>query len=297
MKDPATYINRGYTLVVGDYKNDPNNAILIDNLQITFDISKSSSNKDRTNSAAIEIYNLDEDSLAVLDKQFIAADFSAGYYNTNIQRLFAGEVAQVTTRQDGPDLVTQIKMGAGYSALNYSTLNDTVPAGKQKKAVLETIRKKIVGINRGVYSGTNCNSPLISGYSLTGTPKAALNKLCSANGMEYNIDNDVLYVMDAGGTYTENTNRALLISPDTGLLDLAYKVSGEGIRKTPDPAKQAGIQFKSLLNADLIPGCLIKLEQGNSLDGFYKLESVRFSGSWRGGHWISECRCSKKIGN
>lgn len=290
-----TYVDRGYSLVIGDYKNDPNNAVLIDNLQITFDVSKSASNKDKTNSCSIEIYNLDDDTLALLDKEFIAADFAAGYYNTHIKRLFAGQVAQVTTRKSGTDLVTQIRMGAGYQELNFRVLNDLVAPGKQKKEVLETLRKQITGINRGVYSGINCQSPVISGYPLTGTPRAALNKLCADGGMEYTIDNNTLYVMDAGKSFTSNLDQAILVSPDTGLYDIAYKVSGEGIRKTPDPAKQAGIQMQCALNADYLAGSIIKLEQDTSLDGFYRIESVRFSGSWRGGQWVSDVRCSKRI--
>ena len=52
---------REYQLIVGDWKNG--DGLLIENLQVTFDISKSSNNKDRTNSAAIEIYNLSDESL------------------------------------------------------------------------------------------------------------------------------------------------------------------------------------------------------------------------------------------
>lgn len=289
------YINRGYSLTIGDYKNDPDNATLIDNLQITFDVNKSSSNKDRTNSATIEIYNLDDNTLALLDKEFIAADFAAGYYNTHIKRLFAGEIAQVTTRQQGPDLVTQIRLGAGYSELNFTLLNDMVAPGRTKKEVLEELRKKVTSINRGVYSGVNCNNTVISGYPLTGTPRAALDKLCHDGEMEYTIDNNTLYVMDKGKSYMNSLDQAIIVSPETGLLDRAYKVSGEGIRKKPDPAKQPGIQFSALLNADYLAGSVIKLEQGNSLDGFYKIESVRFSGSWRQGNWISDVRCSQRL--
>lgn len=289
------YKDRGYELIIGDYKNDPNNAAMIDNLQITFDVSKSSSNKDRSNSCTIEIYNLSDDVLALLDREFIAAEFNAGYYSTSIKRLFAGQVAQVTTRKAGPDLVTQIRMGAGYQALNFTVLNDTVAPGKKKKEVLEALRKQITGINRGVYSGINCESPVVSGYPLTGTPKSVLNKLCADSGMEYTIDNNTLYVMDQGKSFTNNLEQALLVSPESGLYDIAYKVSGEGIRKKGDPAKQPGIQFQAALNSDYLAGAIIKLEQNTTLDGFYKVESVRHSGSWRGGQWVSDVRCSQRI--
>jgi hypothetical protein len=291
----GTYTDRGYSLIIGDYRNDPNNGVLIDNLQVTFDINKSSSNKAKTNSCTIDVYNLDDDTLALLDREFIAAEFSAGYYNTEIKRLFAGEVALVTTRKQGTDIVTQIRMGAAFSALNYAILNKLVPPGATHKEALEILVAQTKGINRAVITGQNCLKTLPNGLPLTGTPKQALDKLCDDNGMEHTIDGDALYVMDKGQSYTSNLEQAILVSPETGLYDLAYKVSGEGIKKKPDPAKQEGIEFTAALNADYKAGCLIKLEQDNSLNGFYKIESVRFSGSWRGGPWEAQCRCSKRI--
>ena len=54
-------INRVYELIVGNAVSGE--GLQINDLQCTFDISKSSSNKDKTNSASIEIYNLSNESL------------------------------------------------------------------------------------------------------------------------------------------------------------------------------------------------------------------------------------------
>lgn len=291
------YVDRGYELIIGDYKNDPNNALLIENLQINFEVSKSISNKDKTNSATIEIYNLHPDERAILDKEFIAADFKAGYYNTEIKRLFAGEVNQVTTRKQGTDIVTQVRMGAGYSQIGHGMLNSIVPAGSTIKDVYEEIRKTIKGVNRGVYGvGANFNNPVIDGYPLSGQTKAELNKLAAATRTQWQIDNGVLYVAEVGSGWMKNEGQAILISFDSGLIDRAYKVPGEGLKKKQDPAKSEGIQFTAFLNADLIPGCIVKIEQDDpSIDGYYTLTSSRFTGTWRSGNWIVECRCSKRI--
>ena len=48
--------DRVYELIIGDYKTTA--GLLINNLQVTFDISKSTENKNKTNSASIEVYNL-----------------------------------------------------------------------------------------------------------------------------------------------------------------------------------------------------------------------------------------------
>lgn len=291
------YLNRGYKLIIGDYKNDPDNAALIENLQITFEVSKSISNKDRTNSATIEIYNLDEDTLALLDKEFIAADFHAGYENLSIKRLFAGEVVQVSTRKQGTDIVTQIRMGAGYSQISLGVLNGLVRPGATGKEVYEELRKGIAGMNKGVYGmGANLNNPIIDGYPLTGTRKAALNKLSQETRTNWQFDNGVLYVSDVGSGWMKDESQAIIISPETGLIDLAYKVPGEGYKKKQDPAKVAGIQFQSLLNPELTPGCIVKIEQDDkAIDGFYYVTSSRFTGDFRGNGWFVECRCGKKL--
>lgn len=290
------FINRGYKLVIGDYKNDPNNATLIDNLQVTFEISKSISNKKHTNSATIEVYNLPKDVIALLDTEFIAADFSAGYYNTEIKRLFAGQVTNVATRKDRTDVVTQIKMGEGYSDLNYINLNKFVAPGKTCKDVYEEIRKNIPDVNRGVYSGMNINNPVIDGYPMSGNPKAELNKICQATDTDWSINNGILYVGDKDKGWMTDKNQALLISPETGLINYAYKVPASGSMKKQDPAKVAGVQFKANLNADLIPGAIVKIVQDDkAIDGFYIINSVRFTGSWLNGDWVADVRCGKKL--
>lgn len=297
MKYKDYYLNNGYKLIIGDYKNDPNNGVLIDNLQITFEVSKSISNKDKTNSCTIEIYNLDEPTLALLDKEFIAADFYAGFENLEIKRLFAGEVVQVSTRQQGTDLVTQIRMGAGYSQVTQGILSQIVSPGRKVKEVYEELRKNIKGINRGVYNGANLNNPVIDGYPIYGNAKSELNKLSQATQTQWQIDGDVLYVSDNGIGWMKDKARAIVISPESGLVDLAYKVAAEGYRKKQDPAKTAGIQFKALLNPSLIPGCIVKIEQDDkAIDGFYTVTSSRFTGDFRGNPWYVECRCSNKIG-
>jgi hypothetical protein len=109
-------INRAYELIVGNAVSGE--GLQINDLQVTFDISKSNSNKDKTNSASIEIYNLSNDNLKLLDVDYPAAVFSAGYRDIGIKRLFAGQVTNVTTRKSGTDRITQILMGGAYTELD-----------------------------------------------------------------------------------------------------------------------------------------------------------------------------------
>lgn len=281
--------NRQYRLIIGDYKTG--NGLLIEKLQVTFDISKSTNNKNRTNSASIEIYNLSEESLKVLDTDYPAAVFEAGYLDTGgPKRLFAGQITNVSTRKSGTDVVTQLQMGSGYQELNHSTLSDVVPPGNNVQDAIEKLRKAI-GADRGVYNGTNLNNEIIYGYPLSGTPKEMLDELAEKYQLDWQLDDGVLYVHDNDRAATEQFQLAYVISPFTGLIERPYRVSGDKRRSKKDKVKKPGVQMKILLNPDIKAGDIIQIEEG-LLKGWYKVDSIRHSGSWRGDNWYTEIKGS-----
>lgn len=286
--------NRVYSLIVGDASTG--NALEIHDLQVTFDISKSTNNKNRTNSAAIEIYNLSDDHIALFDVAYPAAVFSAGYKDTGgVKRLFAGQVNNVSTRKSGTDRVTQITLGTGYTDLNHQVLSEVVPPGRDVRTAVESLRKSI-GADRGVYNGTNLNSPIIYGYPLTGTPKDMLDELSEKYNLDWQLEEGVLYVHDNDRGNSENFNEAYIISKYTGMIDLPYRVSGDRKRSKKDVAKKPGVQMKILLNSDIKAGDIIRLED-TLLNGWYKVTDIRHSGGWRSPNWTTEIRAEviKKV--
>jgi hypothetical protein len=283
-------INRKYSLIIGDATSL--NALEIHDLQVSFDVSKSSNNKNRTNSAAIEITNLTDEQLKILDVDYPAAVLSAGYggYRDTggVRRLFAGQVTNVTTRKSGTDRITQLTMGSGYTELNHQTLSSVVPAGRNVREAVEILRKAI-GADRGVYNGTNLNSPIIYGYPLSGTPREMLDELSEKYSLNYQLEDNVLYVHDNDRGNSENFNQAYVISKYTGMIETAYRVSGDRRRSKKDKVKKPSIQVKILLNPDIRAGDIIKIED-TLLDGWYVVKDLRHSGSWRGQNWWTEIK-------
>lgn len=281
--------NRVYELIVGNYKTG--DGLLIKDLQVTFDISKSTDNKNRTNSASIEIYNLSEESLKLLDTDYPGAVFSAGYLDTGgVKRLFSGQVNNVSTRKSGPDRVTQITMGTGYVELNHQNLSDLVPAGNNVQDAIEKLRV-VIGADRGVYNGTNLSNPLIYGYPLSGTPKEMLDELSQKYQLDWQLEDGVLYVHNNDRPATEQFQLAYALSSFTGIIDSPYRVSGDRRRSKNDKAKKPGMQMKILLNSDIKAGDIVFVEEG-LLKGYYKVDYLRHSGGWRSDNWYTEIRGS-----
>lgn len=281
--------NRQYRLIVGDYESGE--ALEIRDLQVTFDISKSSDNKKKTNSAAIEIYNLSDEHIKLLDTDYPAAVFEAGYLDTGgAQRLFSGQVTHVTTRKSGTDRITQVTLGTGYVELNHQVLSEFVPEGQSPKDAANRLVKAI-GADRGVFNGTNLNNPLLYGYPLSGTPKEMLNELCEKYACNWQLDDGVVYIHDNDRGNSENFQEAYVLSKYTGLIETPYRVSGDRQRSKKDKVKKPGVQMKILLNPDIRAGDIIRLED-TLITGWFKVESLRHTGGWRSPSWYTEIRAT-----
>lgn len=296
--------DRVFSLTVGDYKKG--NGLLIESprlndqgemvhnpWEITFDISKSADNKrNNGNSAVIEIYNLSDDQIRLLESEYLEVSFSAGYKESGARLLVQGNVTETSTVKSGNDYVTQLKIGEGYTALNHEQLASVVSPGKTVADVLEEIRQQMPGVARGAYTGTNLNNPIVFGWRLKGSPKEMLMKLCEANNLEYNINSGVLNVSEENGLLSKDINVAPVLNANSGLIDLPFYTSETGRKPKKDKRRRRGVQFKALLNTDIVPGKIVKLES-KWITGFYRVNTARFSGDLRGNDWYVEAFCSE----
>lgn len=115
--------NRTYSLVVGNI-NTGEGFEIKDSLNISFDITKTSSAKDKNNSAFVEITNLSEEKQKWLEQDYIGVVLSVGHVDTGgAKRLFFGEAVYVTTRKSGTDVVTQIQFSPNYVELDFRLLS------------------------------------------------------------------------------------------------------------------------------------------------------------------------------
>lgn len=298
-----TQRNRVYDLVVGDYKTGngiritggiPNpDGFTNTGLQITFDISKTADSK-RTNgnSATIEIYNLSRSNIELLQGEYLQCTFSVGYADEGARVVAEGNVVEVKTIKRGTEFITQVRMGEGYSDLNHEKLKGLVSPGSTVEQVIEEIRKQMPNVSRGAYTGTNLNNPIVFGWTLNGTPAQMLRKLAEAQNIEFSVSGGVLNVSDENGLYTKDTLLAPVISEATGMIESPFHTTEQGRKMKKAKTRRRGVQFKSLLNTECVPGRIVKIDS-DFIKGYYRINSTRFSGDFRGGDWYVECFTSE----
>jgi hypothetical protein len=280
--------DRIYELIIGNYENGE--GIKIDNLQINFHIKKSSSHKDSPDRCKIKVYNLSNESLSKLNSEYMAASLKCGYKETGLRQLYSGEITYFHTNKSGVDRITEINIGSSYLDLHDTDVSEVVPAGATVEEVIERIRKSMANVAKGIYSGDGIRKQAIYGYPLSGTAKQMLDEVSEVYDLEYRIDDRTLYINDSKGS-VGGTIDVPVLSTETGLIELPYYTSGDRRRKKKNPAKKEGIEFTSLLNVDIKPGRLVKLET-EEFNNFYKVDSAEYMGDYRGQEWYVKAYCS-----
>ena len=300
----STYqINRIYSLVVGTQEK----AIEITNLQMSFNVTKTSSNKEKKNNATVEIYNLQEEHQKLLEEKYVTVRLKVGYAgvvgdNEDMTVLFSGQVVDNETKKDhtsrttrkNTDIVTKLVIDEFFVEMNSKQISKSVPSGRKVRDVITALADEMPDITRREIAGEAIETELPDGYPLTGTPRQILDDLSSTYSLEWQIDNGVLYVSDRDGTYMKSTNNVPLIGEFSGMVGRpefksanVRRIQRQNKHKSTDHIVSDSIQLKILLNPTLTAGSIIKLEWGD-LSGYYKVDEITHSGDYRGSSWYSD---------
>ena len=300
--------DRIYSLIVGT-KED---AVEINNLQIKFDVKKTSSNKDAKNSASIEIYNLSEDRRKRLEEPYVQVSLAVGYASTGLVNLFTGQVVNISSgkvkpflsKKSGGDIITKLDIDEFYEELNGRVVSKIVPAGNTVGDAINSVAESVPEVIRVQMAGEGIKKQLPDGYPLAGSPKEMFDEISLTYDLDWQIDQSTLYISDRTGSFTESTDGVPLLGQMSGLLEapefineeakrLRRKVSGKPPATTED--KKNALKFKILMNAAIVAGSYVKLDFAD-LTGYYKVSEVKHKGDFRGQDWYSELRCEEKIG-
>lgn len=280
---------RVYQLTLGNTATG--DGVLIDNLQIKFNVSRSADNKKKPSSATVDIYNLSKSTLNRLSTPFTTCTLKVGYEDQGLVTILTGNVKDLETTQAGTDRITRLQLGEAYATLNHQKVRAMVAPGQTVEDAIEYIRKFMPDIGRGAYLGPTLRAPLPYGRPLTGSPRELLTKLCEEKGLEWRVDGNALFVTGVGSISDRDTGSAPLISKETGMIGVPYRSNPPATKLPKDKKSLPGVKFTALLNPSIVPGKLVKIIS-DGIKGWYRVNDIVSYGDYRGTDWYVECFCS-----
>lgn len=294
---------RKYRLIIGG-TNEPGkegnkkDAAVITDLHIDFEINQTSDKK--ANSLELKIYNLADKTIALFEQKDAFVSLEVGYGDDPLGLIFRGTKTHMTTRREGTHRITEVFAAEGYEYFREGRVGRTHPKGVTlRKVISDLISDGFEKLSKNLRGDILDKKVFNSGYSVVGSAHQAMDSLCKAHGLEWNIlNNTIVNVFPIKGTQS-TLAEAVLLTPNTGLINTPEKISQEvkQLKKDLKLPKDPGVKIKSVMNYRLIAGTYLKLQDtaatnstNRSLDGVYKIEEVTHRGSFEGDEWITEVR-------
>jgi hypothetical protein len=257
--------------------------LLVDNLRISFAVEKSL--EKFPNNSTIKIYNLSASSRAFIENEKSVVVLKAGY-GTAKKGIFTGDIAMVSHRQEGPDIVTNVEAGDGLSSFINSRIDISMAPGSTVRNVIDVL-KNAFGVVSGEIQGLNQDREYLNGHTMSGPVRDELDNLAETDGLEWSIQDNKLQMLprNSGASLP-----AFLLNASTGLIGTPYKtkiVNDSILSKKDGKEKENGLHCVSLLNGEITPGRLLRIET-KLLTGTFKVVRVRHFGDFEGNEWFSE---------
>jgi len=260
-------------------------ALTVDQLRITdldvaFGVHRTM--KPEPNTAEITIRNLHPDNRKrTEEKRHVGVVLEAGYAPPGeMSLIFAGDLREVHTMRDGPDLLTVLSSGDGEEQHRKARVNRSFPPGISIRKVIEAAAEAMgVGVgnlnalSQVEFPGAGAVFP--GGTVLSGNVAQELADVLRSAGLEYSIQGGVLQILTRRKAL-EGT--ALVLSSDSGMVG------------TPSVSSDGTARASLLMAPDIFPGRKVEFRAEN-LIGVYRVETARYSGDTAGADWTIEIEC------
>lgn len=250
----------------------------IERLRIAFSVTKTS--KPEPNKASIKVWGLSDAHRAQLVEQAassISTQLEAGYASgTSV--IYRGDLRRCFTMREQASLVTTIETSDGALQMQSSRVSVSVQAGATNRDVLAKVARA-VGVSDGNLSDALSKlggaSVFLNGGVFYGSAADEMTRLCRSLDLTWSIQDGKLQVL---GRRDVVQGVAIRLSKDTGMIN------------EPSIDPKGKLQVNMLMQPDVFPGRLIKLD-GTRLKGNFKIEQTVHSGDTRGsGPWQIACQ-------
>lgn len=253
------------------------------------------------NSADIRVYNLSENTVQRIQKEFERVVLQAGYAG-NYGVIFDGTIKQVRRGRESQDTTyIDITAADGDSAYNFSVMNVTLASGSTANDHLEQVLSSMK--SRGVTMGETpklSETKLPRGKVFYGMTRDFLDILGKTQDVSWSIQDGKLTLIP-NNAYLPG--EAVVITSATGMVGLPEQTqNGINVRTLLNPGIRIGkrLQINNTSIQQYRYGLSINSGVSNSFvkqqakiadDGFYKAIVVDHYGDTRGNEWYTDTIC------
>lgn len=236
-----------------------------------------------SNTASITAYNLSSETRKAIhaEVQGVDCEVRAGYANDpELARFFRGNLRVISSKRQAADWVTTVESGDG-DVVSGTQVSKSYAEGFSIKGVVQDLVKEIKAESGNIVSaflGID-DKPLSGPLTVQGSANLAIKDSLEQLGLEHSWQDNAIQVLERHKALNGTT--AVLLTPDTGLLDSPEIQGIRGFIRVPIA------RVRSLLNANITPGRLLRVES-SSWTGNVVARKVTHTGQSWGGEWITD---------
>ena len=274
----SDFFGRKAWVQVGPPANDQKTVInggrAWEELRIVFDVELTTSRG--INTCDVEIWNLGDKSIELIKSKGAMIALYGGY-GDNPPLLFRGSITRrggVTVKRTRTDRIVTIKAGDGEHVHQEVLFNKAYDACSNQTVLSDLLK----AFGMGTYGGRKLPEQYYpGGIAFSGLATRALDVLAQDAGVTWSMQRGMVQFLAEGET-TKRT--AVLLSKDSGLIG------------SPEFDDKGNLKLVSLLNPDIVPGRLLKVES-MEVEGFFKAKKVVHKGDTHGKAWFSEIEAKR----
>ncbi len=292
---------RRCSLIVADASGS---GLDLSGLRIKFQIKQA--DKETPQTASIRVYNLADDTVNKIQKEFTQVVLQAGYENGAFGIIFSGTIKQTRKgRENSIDSYIDILGADGDTFSNYAILNYSLAAGSTPQG---RVAAACQGVSIGYVPGNLTGPTLPRGKVVCGMARDELHTQAATNGLTYSIQNGQIVFLPLNGY---RPNEAVVVNAQTGMIGWPEQTEN-------------GIKVRTLLNPQLEIGCKLQIDNASILiapaapqftalqgidsmsnpsanplqatvplnsDGLYRIYVIESVGDTRGNDWYNDIIC------
>jgi len=282
----SVLFDRIATLTIGASEKEGR---LFDGFRINFTVTKDL--KSDANTGKISIYNLNSDSIGLIEKKDQIAILEVGYkgmptviptldgpkvvYKPLTEILSTGNIKNVSTKTQGADKITTFEIGDGEEKLNNSLVNKSFPPNTDSKTIINELVDGLGLIKGAVTEATGF--VFESGLTLEGKTKDRLGEVLDKADLSFSVQDGEVQIIKKGGSTNEG---AILLTPETGLVGSPTRK----LIKKDDGTTVEGVDCSALLNPKIKPARKI-IVKSRQIDGTFTVQKATYTGDTNQGNF------------